>query len=104
LRLYRDDESVRFSGHKSRVTGADFSDDGKNVAATSEDGTVYIWSIDIDRLIAMACARAGTNFPRSQWDHYMNNAPRRKTCEKFPAPMSAKPAEARPKPPCLFQE
>ena len=52
-------------------------------AATSEDGSVLVWTIDPERPAGMACARAGRNLQR-EWKT-TGGTPYHKTREQWPA-------------------
>eukprot|EP00727_Mastigamoeba_balamuthi_P001965 m51a1_g11766 hypothetical protein (1243) ;mRNA; r:231681-236319 len=56
LRLYdcfTGSVTARFEGHSDTVTAVKFSHDGRRVFSTSEDGCIFIWSLDKESQVAM---------------------------------------------------
>jgi WD40 repeat protein len=49
------------------VTELIFSPDGKALAAVYQDGSIMIWDVDIESLIAEACYKVGRNLTDIEW-------------------------------------
>jgi WD40 repeat protein len=53
-------------GHTESVNEIEFSPDGQTIASASADGTVRIWYLDIDSLVAYGC--------RQLWDDFLDSS------------------------------
>jgi len=57
--------------------------DGRYLA-TAGDGTIRIWHLKPEDLVAQVQARSFRNLTRSEWKAYLGQVPYRKTCPEFP--------------------
>lgn len=65
------------------VRAVAFSPDGSLLAAASQNGNVRLWHLSLDELVEVACARAGRNFSREEWQLYFPNREYRLTCPQW---------------------
>lgn len=65
------------------VRAVAFSPDGGLLAAASQNGNVRLWRLSLDELEEVACARAGRNFSREEWQLYFPNREYRLTCPQW---------------------
>jgi hypothetical protein len=72
------------AGHAGFVTSVAFSPAGRWLATASWDNTARLWTWRVEDLIALACATAGRNMSREEWQRYFADQPYRKTCEQWP--------------------
>jgi WD40 repeat protein len=64
----------------------DLSPDGRWLAAIAE-GVTRLWDLEPRALVDAACAAAGRNLTRQEWDRYLpSNEPYRPTCPQWPDP------------------
>jgi WD40 repeat protein len=89
-RADRRSEPILLRGHLLQVTSASWSADGARVITSSEDRTARIWTLSIEALKRVACAYAGRNLSRDEWDQYMIGIPYRKTCGEWPESLPPK--------------
>jgi DNA-binding SARP family transcriptional activator/WD40 repeat protein/molybdopterin-guanine dinucleotide biosynthesis protein len=65
------------------VAGAAIRPDGMEAAVTTDQGIV-VWDLDAEHWVEGACAIAGRNLTRAEWDQYIGDlAPYRATCPQF---------------------
>ena len=63
--------------------GAALRPDGLEAAVTTDQGIV-VWDLDPDHWIDGACAIAGRNLTRTEWDQYIGDlASYRATCPQY---------------------
>jgi WD40 repeat protein len=57
VRLWKIDGKLlkTLKGHKSAVSHASFSPDGKTIASASADGTVILWNLNVEDLLMQGC-------------------------------------------------
>ncbi len=72
--------AIVLNGHQDAVYTLAFTPDGQNLASLSKDGTIRIWTLQIKRLIELACRTAGRNLNQKEWEQYLPNKPYHKTC------------------------
>jgi hypothetical protein len=50
------------------------------------DGTIKLWLVDEQKLIAALCLRAGRNLKKNEWDRYIgSDTPWQPSCRGFPS-------------------
>jgi WD40 repeat protein len=85
--------SLDFQGHRSllgyvatnsEIISLEVSEDGKLLASGAEDGSIRLWTMDVDIWLERACSRAGRNLSEEEWSIYLPNNPYQKTCPQFP--------------------
>ncbi len=54
--VYGVQERDRLEGHNGIVGSVSFSPDGQTLATASDDGTVILWNLNLDDLLAKGCA------------------------------------------------
>ncbi|MGI9051982.1 MAG: hypothetical protein ACR2HQ_04935 [Ilumatobacteraceae bacterium] len=70
-------------GHQSFVTGVEFADD--RLVTSSFDGSFVEWDLRLESLPERACALAGRNMTRAEWDQTVGGN-YRATCGRWPTP------------------
>ena len=59
--------------------------DGR-LASGGQDGTIKLWLVDEQQLIAALCLRAGRNLTKEEWARYIGSAtPRQSSCRNLPS-------------------
>ncbi len=53
--FYRIKEFNRLEDHHDEVRGVEFSPDGQIIASASYDGTIKLWSLNLDKVLARGC-------------------------------------------------
>jgi WD40 repeat protein len=71
-------------GHDDIVNSIVFSPDGDWLASVSHDTSVFLWNMDVEDWIEMACERAGRNLSQSEWQTYFPGDEYRETCPYLP--------------------
>jgi WD40 repeat protein len=61
-----------------------FSPDGLSLATTWYDHSLIVWQLDPRAWQRRACAIAGRNLTRAEWDQYVGDEPYRRTCSQWP--------------------
>jgi WD40 repeat protein len=66
-----------------------FSADGSRLFTVDEAGTMRTWLVSVDVLLREACAQAGRNLTREEWNDFVMRPPTlqqpyRKTCDEYP--------------------
>ena len=72
------------TGHTGDVSGVSFSPDGGLLASASADDTVRL-SATPGAWVVTACAHAGRNLSRREWEQYVGKTPYVRHCRQFPA-------------------
>jgi WD40 repeat protein len=77
------------AGHAGVVYAVAFASGGARLASAGGDGRVLLWDIrpwaDEDVLRERACALAGRNLTRSEWERFLPGKAYRRTCDQWPA-------------------
>jgi WD40 repeat protein len=74
-----------FQEHQAAINSLAFSPDGVTLASGSSDSTVLVWDVSFASWRARACAAAGRNLTRAEWDQYVTGQPYHATCAEWPA-------------------
>jgi WD40 repeat protein len=61
-----------------------FTSDGSSLATTWYDRSLIVWQLDPRAWRRRACAIAGRNLTRTEWDQHVGAEPDRKTCSQWP--------------------
>jgi WD40 repeat protein len=72
------------SGHTADAIGVAFVDGGHTLVTSSLDGSLIFWDLRAASWEARACALAGRNLTRTEWDQFVGGDYRR-TCSEWPA-------------------
>jgi WD40 repeat protein len=70
-------------GHQEAVSSLSFSPSGKWLLSGGHDGLVFLWPMDTDLWIDIACDRAGRNMTQDEWSTYFGSEPYQKTCQDY---------------------
>jgi WD40 repeat protein len=65
-------ELLNLTGHTDRVTAASFSPDGSRLATAGQDGTVRVYLLNIEELIALARARLTRSLSAAECQQYLH--------------------------------
>ena len=66
--------------HTDTINNLAFSPDGKRLVSASHDSNVFLWNMDVENWIEMACQRAGRNLTPAEWATYFPGDEYRETC------------------------
>ena len=69
-----------YSGHSWDVPALAFSPDGTYLASGSNDTTVRLWEVGLDRAAARLCARNPAPLTPEQWETHFPDVPYRQFC------------------------
>jgi WD40 repeat protein len=63
-----------------------FAPDGSSLATTwyANDNLIIVWDLDLRSWRRRACAIAGRNLTRTEWEQYVGAEPYRRTCRQWP--------------------
>jgi len=61
-----------------------FIRDGRHLLAQYFDGQTFEWDVNPASWRDRACAVAGRNLTREEWDKFLPNRAYRRTCEQWP--------------------
>lgn len=64
-------EAVTIIKQEYAVTNLFFSPDGKVLASVTQDGMINFWDVDIESMIADACARVGRDLTEAEWHAFI---------------------------------
>jgi WD40 repeat protein len=70
-------------GHQGAVSTLSFSPSGDTLLSGGQDGMVYLWPMDTDLWIDLACERAGRNMTQDEWITYFGEEPYQATCQDY---------------------
>jgi hypothetical protein len=59
---------VVWKGHAGPVHSISFSKDAKELITTGQ--SVRFWPLDVDKLIRLACDKAGRDLTREEWERH----------------------------------
>ena len=65
-------------------TTSSFTGDGASVVAFDENGLGEVWPATLAAWQAHACAIAGRNLTRAEWQLYVHGRPYEKVCSRYP--------------------
>ena len=68
------------TGTTGVVSSMAFSPDGRTLAADSNDGTVWLWNLDVDDAIQRICATTSNTLTSTQWKQYFPQLPYSPPC------------------------
>ena len=63
----------------------DLDADSATLLASSEDGSLWTWSLDPELWRDLACQLAGRNMTQAEWDVYGDGGTRVNHCVDYPA-------------------
>ena len=73
-------ELLTLRGHSGYVSGVAFSPDGKRLAATSQDGAVQVYALDLRELLNLARSRVTRTLTAEECQRYFQST----TCPPLP--------------------
>lgn len=71
--------------HPASGNAVAFAGDSASLYTAGADGTIRRWTVQLDELIAVACATAGRNLTTAEWEQVFDTAPYRPTCPELDA-------------------
>ena len=76
---------VAVRAHPASANAVAFAGNGANLYTAGADGTIRRWTVELSKLIAVACATAGRNLTTGEWEQVFDTAPYRPTCPELDA-------------------
>ena len=76
---------VAVRAHPASANAVAFAGNGANLYTAGADGTIRRWTVELDKLIAVACATAGRNLTTAEWEQVFDTAAYRPTCPDLDA-------------------
>ena len=70
-------------GHQGAVSSLAFSPTGDRLLSGGHDGMVYLWPMELELWMELACDRAGRNMTQEEWTTYFGDDPYQKTCQDY---------------------
>ena len=70
-------------GHQEAVSTLSFSPAGDILLSGGHDGMVYVWPMDPELWIDLACERAGRNMTQEEWTTYFGGEEYQETCQDY---------------------
>jgi len=70
-------------GHQGAVSALSFSPSGDTLLSGGHDGMVFLWRMNTELWIELACERAGRNMTPEEWTTYFSDEPFQNTCSNL---------------------